>query len=261
MLLECSNLSNSYGDVKALKGVTFSLSEGLSLILGPNGSGKTTLIKILAGIIRPDGGSIKLLGRDYRSVDRREIGFALERPVAPPRVRVESYLRAVAEYRGEDNVDELIETFGLWEHRKKRFKELSQGYRRRFLLAAAFAGRPRAVFLDEPFSNLDVVSKVELGRTFLEMKGKVSIVIVSHIISGLRGLNSFVLLHNGEVVLNRVGRDLDALGGFRAVFKDGTVVENDVERMTALIGEGRELLRIEPITPEDMMYERLKGRV
>ncbi|WP_237702066.1 ABC transporter ATP-binding protein [Thermococcus sp. AM4] len=252
-------MSKSYGRVKALKGVTFSLSRGLSLILGPNGSGKTTLIKILAGIIKPDEGDIRVLKRDYLSVPKNEIGFAFERTVAPPRIQVESYLRAVAEYRGTDNVDELLDLFGLRRYRTKKFKELSQGYKRRFLVATAFAGKPKAVFLDEPFSNLDIVSKVELGRAFQEIKREVSIVIVSHIISGLKNLDSLVLLHNGEVVLNKVGREVSTVGGFKATFKDGTVVENDVNMVMKLIRKGKELLCIDPITPEDIMYEKLKN--
>ncbi|MCD6524309.1 MAG: ABC transporter ATP-binding protein [Thermococcus sp.] len=258
MLLECSNLSKAYGNVKALKRVTFSLSEGLSLILGPNGSGKTTLIKILAGLIKPDEGEIKVLGKNYLSVPKRDIGFAFERTVSPPRIKVESYLRAVADHRGVDNVDELLDLFGLREYKSKRFKELSQGYKRRFLVAAAFAGRPKVVFLDEPFSNLDILSKVELARAFQEIKRDINIVIVSHIISGLKDLDSVVLLHNGEVVLNKIGGEVNTLKGFRAIFEGGIIVENDVEKVMELIRAGRNLVNIEPITPEDIIYETLK---
>lgn len=146
MLLESLNLSKSYGNVQALRDVTFSLSEGLSLILGPNGSGKTTLIKILARIIKPDRGELRLFGKPYFEISPHKVGFAFEKTVMPPYVRVESYLKAIAETRGEDNVDEIIEIFGLEKYKNKKFKELSQGYKRRFIVAMAFAGRPRIVF-------------------------------------------------------------------------------------------------------------------
>jgi len=256
MLLECSNLSKSYGDVRAIKGVTFSLSKGLSLVLGPNGSGKTTLIKILAGITRPDKGVIKLLGKNYFEVARGDLGFAFEKTALPPNVRVESYLGAVAELRGDDNVDEIVEIFGLERYRTKRFKELSQGYKRRFTVAMAFVGNPRVVFLDEPFSNVDVIAKIELAEVLLELKKKINIVIVSHIIAGLRGVDSVVLLHNGKVIMNTFGDEAKTLGGFRAVFPDETL-ENDIGRLVELIRSGREPMRIEPVFPEDIIQRKL----
>jgi ABC-2 type transport system ATP-binding protein len=261
LLLECSGLSKSYGDVDALKGVSFSLSKGLSLILGPNGSGKTTLLKILSGLIPPDKGNISLFGRPYRDYPSHNISFSVEKTVMSPRIRVREYLEAVAEYRGEDNVDELIDLFELGRYQKKKFRELSQGYKRRFLVAAAFAGNPDVVFLDEPFSNLDVLSKVELSRTFQEMKRNTNIFIVSHIIAGLKEVDSFVLLHNGRVVLNKLGEEARTIGGFRAIFEDGTIVENDVQGLSSRILNGSRLQRIEPVTPEDIIYERLTREI
>ncbi|MDV3103190.1 ABC transporter ATP-binding protein [Thermococcus waiotapuensis] len=258
MLLECSNLSKSYGDVQALKGVTFSLSRGLSLILGPNGSGKTTLIKILAGITKPDGGTLKLLGKNYFEVPRSDIGFAFEKTILPPNVRVEGYLRAVAELRGEDNVDDIIEIFGLGKHRTKRFRELSQGYKRRFIAAMAFAGGPKVVFLDEPFSNVDIIAKIELVEAFFELRKKIDIVIVSHVLAGLKDVDSLVLLHGGQVIMNVFGNEAKTLGGFRAVFPD-EVVENDINRLVELIRSGKEPMRIEPVFPEEFIQRKLLG--
>ncbi|WP_297523026.1 ATP-binding cassette domain-containing protein, partial [Thermococcus sp.] len=113
MLLECSNLSKSYGNVKALQNVSFSLADGLSLILGPNGSGKTTFLKILSKIIEPDDGSIVLRGMKYKEYPPHKIGFSFEKTIMLPRVKVRDYLEAVAEYRGLDNVDDVVDMFGL----------------------------------------------------------------------------------------------------------------------------------------------------
>jgi ABC-2 type transport system ATP-binding protein len=261
MLLESSNLSKSYGDIQALQNVTFSLSEGLSLILGPNGSGKTTLIKILARIIKPDKGDLRIFGKPYFEIPSPEVGFAFEKTVIPPHVRVEGYLKAIAETRGEDNVAQIMEIFGLEKYKNKKFKELSQGYKRRFIVAMAFAGRPRIVFLDEPFSNVDVIAKMELSKAFHELKNDSSIIIVSHIIAGLKEVDSFVLLHNGRVVLNKIGEEARTIGGFRAIFEDGTIVENDVQELSSRILNSSRLQRIEPVTPEDLIYERLTREI
>lgn len=257
LLLECSNLSKAYGEVKALKDVSLALEKGLSLILGPNGSGKTTLLKIISRITEPDKGSIKLFGKSYKEYPAHRIGFSFEKTIMSPRVKVREYLEAMAEYRGENNVDEVTSIFNLEKYQTRRFKELSQGYKRRFLVASAFVGEPEVVFLDEPFSNLDIVSKVELSRAFQEIKKEINIVVVSHIVSGLKNLDSLVLLHNGRVVVNEVKGNITAVGGFRAFFKSGAVVENSVEELISLIKEGDDLIHIEPVTPEDIIYEKL----
>ena len=103
MLLECSNLSKSYGNVNALDGVSFALEEGISFIIGPNGSGKTTFIKIMSNIIKPDSGKVKILGRHYLDLKPGEIGFAFEKTVFPGFVKVEDYLHTVGEIRRNDN--------------------------------------------------------------------------------------------------------------------------------------------------------------
>lgn len=100
MLLECSGLSKTYGDTRALDGVSFKLSGGLSFILGPNGSGKTTLIKILSNITRPDSGEIRVLGRNYLDLGPDEISFSFEKTNLSPSVRVGEYLSAIGEWRG-----------------------------------------------------------------------------------------------------------------------------------------------------------------
>jgi len=257
MLLECSGLSKSYGNVKALRGVDFRLSEGLSFIIGPNGSGKTTLIKILSRLIDPDSGEIRVNGVDYRKMDGRRLGFSFEKTVFPSRIKIGEYLSAVAEFRGEDNSGELIELFGLKEYQNRRFGGLSQGYKRRFLVALAFAGWPDVVFLDEPFSNVDIIAKKEMVERFYELKGKVSIVVVSHVFSGLENLDSLLVLYNGSVVSNLIGKELEELQGFRAVFEDGTVVENDLNALMERIRSGERVVRIQPYTLEEIILRML----
>ncbi len=257
MLLECLGLSKSYGRVEALRGVDFRLSSGLSFIIGPNGSGKTTLIKILARLVEPDSGRITINGTDYRKVDGRRIGFSFEKTVFPSRIKIGEYLSAVAEFRGEDNSDELIELFGLKEYAGRRFGSLSQGYKRRFLVALAFAGWPDTVFLDEPFSNVDIIAKNEMIKRFYDLKRKVSIVVVSHVFSGLENLDSLLVLYGGKVVANLIGKELEELQGFRAVFEDGSVVENDLDELMRLVREGKDLARIEPYTLEEIILKML----
>ncbi|AEH24953.1 ABC transporter ATP-binding protein [Pyrococcus yayanosii] len=255
MLLECSNLSKSYGSVKALDNVSFTLEKGLSFILGPNGSGKTTFIKIVSNIITPDSGEIMILGKHYLDLKPSEIAFSFEKTVFPPSVRVIDCLHAVGELRGNDNTDEIISLFDLESVKTKKFRELSQGYKRRFLVASAFVGFPDVVFLDEPFSNVDIVAKKKMMETFIELRKEINIVVVSHVFTNLSELDSLVVLYNGKVMKN-LGKDkLREIHGFKAVFEDGTVVINDVEKVNRLIFSGKRLTSIEPLSLERWLME------
>ncbi|NJE47908.1 hypothetical protein E3E35_11000 [Thermococcus sp. GR7] len=106
-----------------------------------------------------------------------------------------------------------------------------------------------------------MIAKMELSKTFQELKNDSSIIIVSHIIAGLKDIDSFVLLHNGRVVLNKIGEEARTIGGFRAIFEDGTIVKNDVHGLSGRILNGSRLQRIEPVTPEDIIYERLTREI
>ncbi|ASJ03414.1 ABC transporter [Thermococcus profundus] len=256
MLLECSNLSKSYGNVKALDKVSFTLEEGISFILGPNGSGKTTFIKIVSNIIKPDSGEIRILGRDYLDLSPGEVGFAFEKTVFPGFVRVEDYLHTVGEVRGTDNSDEIISLFQLEKVRKKRFSELSQGYKRRFLVASAFVGLPKVVFLDEPFSNVDITARKIMMKVFVELSHRINVIVVSHVFTNVERMDSLVLLRNGKVIGNLRGKDLKRMNGFRASFDDGRVVVNDVEAINEKILSGRRLVSIEPLSIESWLMER-----
>lgn len=257
MLLECSGLSKTYGDTRALDGVSFKLSRGLSFILGPNGSGKTTFIKILSNVTHPDSGEIKVLGKDYRDLGPDEIAFSFEKTNLSPSLRVGEYLSAIGEWRGEDNSEEVMDLFGLKEVESKRFSELSQGYKRRFLVASAFVGRPKVIFLDEPFSNVDIIAKKKMMEVFLRLKRKINIVIVSHVFTNIEEIDSLVVLYNGRVLKNLHGRELREIRGFKAVFPDGSAVVNDLNELVDRIRNGESPVSIEPVTLEDWLMEFL----
>ncbi|WP_237702088.1 ATP-binding cassette domain-containing protein [Thermococcus sp. AM4] len=247
--------------MKALDNVSFTLTEGISYILGPNGSGKSTLIKILAGLIRQDSGDVKIKGVPLGEYPSKQVGFAFERPVIHPRLVVGEHIRDVATYRGEDNSDDLIQIFGLDEVKNKRFGELSMGYKRRFLVALAFAGFPDVVFLDEPFSNVDIVAKMEImdGIKTLRKKHNISVVIVSHVFDNIPEIDSLVVLYGGRVIANPIGKEIRLLRKIRFVFSD-EVVENNIKRAVELIRAGKDPKVVECIGVEEGIMELLKKK-
>ena len=168
-------LEKSYGSVRALCGVSFSARSGSVLgLLGPNGAGKTTAVRILATLLKPDGGSARVAGLDvvrdaaalrakiglagqYAAVDENLTGFENLEMVG----RLYHLPRAAA----RDRAGELLERFDLTEAAKRPVKTYSGGMRRRLDLAAALVFRPPVLFLDEPTTGLDPRSRLGMWET------------------------------------------------------------------------------------------------
>lgn len=142
-------------DVRAL-----TIPPGLSLLLGPNGAGKSSLLRVVAGVERPAGGSITIDGHDLwrdETAARRPIAYVPEQPELTPYATIHEILRLVCRLRGvsDDQGQVALERAGLAGLASRSVRQLSQGQRRRAVVAAAFVGRPTVLLLDEPFEAMD----------------------------------------------------------------------------------------------------------
>jgi ABC-2 type transport system ATP-binding protein len=162
--IEVTDLHKSYGDVEAVRGVSFAVERGeVYGLLGPNGAGKTTTVEILEGYRRRSAGEVRVLGQDPESRDRRlqeRVGIVLQScgfyPRATVREAVEHFAKAYARPR---DPAETIALVGLDEKAEARTKDLSGGQRRRLDLALALVGDPELVFLDEPTTGFDPAAR------------------------------------------------------------------------------------------------------
>ena len=162
--IEVTDLRKSYGDVEAVRGLSFAVERGEVFgLLGPNGAGKTTTVEILEGYRRRSGGEVRVLGRDPESRDRglqQRVGIVLQSsgfyPRATVREAVEHFSKAYARPR---DPGETISLVGLDEKADARTKDLSGGQRRRLDLALALVGDPELVFLDEPTTGFDPAAR------------------------------------------------------------------------------------------------------
>jgi ABC-2 type transport system ATP-binding protein len=158
--IDVTDLRKSYGEVEAVRGISFAVERGEVFgLLGPNGAGKTTTVEILEGYRRRSGGEVRVLGQDPESRDRRlqeRVGIVLQScgfyPRATVREAVEHFAKAYARPR---DPAETIALVGLEEKADARTKDLSGGQRRRLDLALALVGDPELVFLDEPTTGFD----------------------------------------------------------------------------------------------------------
>jgi ABC-2 type transport system ATP-binding protein len=211
-------VSKSFGRVRALEQVDLELREGEVLgLLGRNGAGKSTAISLLLGLRRPDSGRAVLCGRDPRDpTARRRIGVVLQEISLPPVLRVGELLDLVrAHFSDALPRDELLERFDLAEAGRRQIGALSGGERRRLALAAAMAGRPTALFLDEPSAAIDVHGRQLLWdelSAFVRGGGAV-LLTTQQLEEAERHATRVVLIARGRVAGEGSVDDLRARGG------------------------------------------------
>src|ERR1700751_766363 len=174
-VLQVENLTKRYGDVQAVRGVSFQVAEGEVFgLLGPNGAGKTSTIEILEGLRDADGGVISVCGYDPRRQGdelKHEIGAALQSTALPEKLRVMEALRLFAGfYKRRKNPDDLLKRFGLEEKRNAFYSQLSGGQKQRLALAIALINDPKVVFLDEPTAGLDPQVRREIYDVIEELR-------------------------------------------------------------------------------------------
>src|SRR5438034_9877588 len=187
-ILEVQNLVKRYGDLEAVRGVSFAVEEGEVFgLLGPNGAGKTSTVEVLEGLRIPDGGRVSVCGLDPQrdsAALKHEIGAALQSTSLPDKLRVMEALRLFASfYKRRRNPEELLKRFGLEEKRNTFYNQLSGGQKQRLALAMALVNDPKVLFFDEPTAGLDPQVRREIYDIIEELKReKKTIVMTTHYI-------------------------------------------------------------------------------
>jgi ABC-2 type transport system ATP-binding protein len=192
------------GGQPALRGVELSIPQGSAFgLIGPNGAGKTTFIKILLGIVQPDGGEVRLLGGDPSDpAVRARIGYLPERLHLPGAWKPLEFLRSVSSLKGIGPTDAelraLVERVGLAEAVGRKIGGYSKGMKQRLGLAAALLGKPDLLVLDEPTDGIDPLGRVEVRN-----------ILTQEIARGATLFLNSHLLAETERVCDRIG----VLGG------------------------------------------------
>jgi heme exporter protein A len=167
--IELSALRRDFGDHTALDGVTLGLPAGESLVvLGPNGAGKSTLLRILAALLRPSGGSARVLGCDLPADAwklRGRIGYLGHEPLlyrdltSRENLRFTARLHGLAQQEAEERIASLLAAVGMERSADRRTDELSAGMRQRIAVCRSVLHGPELLLLDEPDSHLDAEAR------------------------------------------------------------------------------------------------------
>ena len=214
-IVQVRDLVKRYGDVEALRGVSFDIAEGEVFgLLGPNGAGKTSTIEILEGMRTADSGSARVAGLDPQTggaAFKRQVGAVLQSTSLPDKVKVGESLELFAKlYGARTDTDRLLQRFGLEEKRDAFYAKLSGGQKQRLALALALVHEPRVVFLDEPTAGLDPQVRREIYDIFDEMRrGKKTILLTTHYIEEAERLcDRVAIIDHGKVIALGTPRDL-----------------------------------------------------
>src|SRR6516162_2017856 len=206
-VLQVENLVKRYGEVEAVRGVSFSVEQGEVFgLLGPNGAGKTSTIEVLEGLRVPDGGRISVCGLDPQKNPnelKREIGAALQSTSLPDKIRVSEALRLFASfYQRKRKPEELLRRFGLEEKRNAFYSQLSGGQKQRLALAIALVNDPKVLFLDEPTAGLDPQVRREIYDIIEELRrDRKTIVLTTHYIEEAERLcDRVAIIDHGKVI-------------------------------------------------------------
>ena len=225
-MLEVTNLQKKFGNREALKDVTFSLAPGeIYGLLGPNGAGKTTTLKILAGLLAPDGGSVTVAGQAYHRENhelKKRIAYVPDQPFLYNKLSGEEHLNFYMDLykipyaRRKEKIDFFFTYFEFEEYRNELVENYSAGTRQKLLIAQALAVEPKLLLLDEPLVSIDPL----VGKKFKLYLGEVAR-------KGTAILFATHILTLAQEVCRRIGIIIDGR----------IIIQGDLAQLMALAGQ------------------------
>ena len=203
-MIEVTGLSKRYGEVKAVRGLTFSVGRGEIVgFLGPNGAGKTTTMRMLTTFLTPTSGRASIAGHDVLDEPlevRRKVGYLPENVPLYPEMRVREFLayraklKDVPRAKRRAAIDHVLTRCGLLDFERRLVGQLSKGYRQRVGLADALVNDPDLLILDEPTAGLDPIQVREVRGLLRELGERHTLLLSTHIMSEVEAVCGRVLL-------------------------------------------------------------------
>ena len=210
--IEVNNLKKMYGDMTAVNNITFDVKRGeLFAFLGENGAGKSTTINMLSTILTKTSGEALIMGKELGKEDdaiRKEIGIVFQNSVLDKKLTVKQNLLTRGAYYGfgkkeiTERLDDFWEEFNLKEIWNRKYENLSGGQRRRVDIARALLHKPSILFLDEPTTGLDPMSRKMVWDyiNHLRKEEKLTIFLTTHYMEETAEADNVVIMDKGSII-------------------------------------------------------------
>jgi ABC-2 type transport system ATP-binding protein len=223
-LIEAKNLTKKFGDFIATDNIDFEIGQGeIFGFLGPNGAGKSTTFKMLCGLLTPTFGTAKVLGEDLynsKSTIRNSIGYMAQKFSLYGNLNIKDNLEFFSGIYGlkgkkrKEKIEEMIEIFDFKNYLQTNTDSLPLGIKQRLSLACSVMHEPKVLFLDEPTSGVDPITRKEFWTHINSLVKKgVSIMVTTHFMDEAEYCDKIMLIYKGKAIANGTPDELKNLVG------------------------------------------------
>ncbi len=249
-MIEINHLKKQFkGGVLALEDITLDIGTGMFGLIGPNGAGKTTLMRIIAGLLRPTSGEVKVFGNDITTPDGKRrmkmaLGYLPQELGLYPNLSAREFLDYIAILKGitdsatrKQQINELLSIVGLNDTGKSRLKTFSGGMKRRVGIAQALLGTPKLIIVDEPTVGLDPEERVRFRNMLADIATRCTVILSTHIIEDIsQSCNDLAVMNHGQVIFRGAPRQLiqEAQNHVWTVTTNGERPDGDVTIVSTL---------------------------
>jgi ABC-2 type transport system ATP-binding protein len=223
-MISISELTKTYsGKVQALRGIDLEIGSGMFGLVGPNGAGKTTLMRILAGLVNPTSGAVRVLGNDVTTphgklATKAVLGYLPQELGLYPNLTAREFLDYIAILKGvtdrsvrRQQVTAVLQQVRLSDEADRQLKTYSGGMKRRVGIAQALLGDPQLLIVDEPTAGLDPEERVRLRNLLSDMAARRTVILSTHIVEDIsQSCNDLAVIAHGKVLFRGTPRDLIA---------------------------------------------------
>ncbi|MBN1058862.1 ATP-binding cassette domain-containing protein [Clostridium botulinum] len=214
MIIEIKDLEKKFNkNTIALHNINLNIGKGIFGLLGKNGSGKTTLMRIITTLMKPTKGQVNILGleskaKNYEDIKKnigylpQEFGFYKDFTV----LEIMNYISILAnieKFSMESKIKKTLKSVGMYSARKKKYKELSGGMKRRVGLAQAMLNEPKILIVDEPTAGVDPEERIKIRNLLNEYSQDNTVLFSTHIVEDIENTcNKLAILNEGKLIFN-----------------------------------------------------------
>jgi ABC-2 type transport system ATP-binding protein len=265
--IRVQHITKAYGNFQAVNDVTFDVQRGeIFAVLGPNGAGKSTTMRMILDIIKPDSGSIQVLGAPINDATKNRIGYLPEERglyKSVPVLEMMSYLGRLKGLAGREataRATALLKRIDLEAYAKKKVSELSKGMQQKVQFAVTILHEPDLIIIDEPFSGLDPVNRLVLKDLIFEFRDRGGTVVMStHQMNQVEEMcDRLMMIHRGQLKLYGAVDEIRKQYALHALIVQGQGDWTQLAGVTRVenISNGREgtlLHMAEQVTADDVL--------